>query len=298
MATRSAPATGDAAKGVRGTDAARPTDVDRGLAKKPRTKTQQPAAAAPEAGVAPPPSAAAEPQPAIRGVGLYTYTVAKPGVRESITFCEKPENPLWQKAVRVGSIDDIVAAAKPMGRLTRLGILAHEGDWSAGSVGIGADQVNPLTVEKLRRLEEVLEPDATVYFFGCLAGKGKDGTVFLKTVSSLLKGRRVIGFTTRTQLNTQPNVGKTRREGGVIFGHTCADPDLWTTKTLEGETGLPASPATESAPEAKHARDGKIIRWPRDEAHNIPLNDATLEERRKFYQPRGSTQPVPVAPPR
>jgi hypothetical protein len=157
-------------------------------------------------------------------------------------------------------------------KVTALGILVH-GD-VGGRLWIGDDELNPAAIEDYKNdfetLNKNLAKDATVFAYGCVSGLGKDGSVLLKEFSRLLPGRKIVGFNVVNSV--RPTSMRKEGEGFLgLGGHPCYDPEVWTTSVRSalvanapGESPY-VNLATEDAPQAKVAQDGKIIKWPSDE---------------------------------
>ena len=146
--------------------------------------------------------------------------------------------------------------------ISKLGILAH-GDMP-GVLKIGSTILNAENIDKseIGKLSKFLTADAIVYIYGCLSGAGRDGSAFLKKLSSLLLGRMIVGF----------NVFTTFRQDkwDIISSGGCFQPDISTTDlkaVLSPETAKITKKmrADEKAPAAKVAILGKIIKCPIDE---------------------------------
>jgi Zn-dependent peptidase ImmA (M78 family) len=214
----------------------------------------------------------------------------------SVPMCDEPPKGPYELARRFGDLSDLVTVVRkiatgipaPAGPrlLRRLGILAH-GD-AAGVIQIGSTVLNVATIDQhkgtISSLAGFLTPDADVYIYGCISGYTKPGSALLKELSLLLPGRRIIGFNTITTIP----IGEAK-----VPGQTCLWPDLYATdirsEIYRGQIKVRV-PATDTAPQAKIAQDGKITRWPSDE---VPArDDGTKESERGMFEKtrRGTLQ--------
>jgi hypothetical protein len=221
---------------------------------------------------------AASPDAGLLKTGLFAYHIGTGTIAESKNICAEPIKGPYRKAVYVENVKALATAVGDAeNKVTVLGILVH-GD-AGGRLWIGNDELNPATIEDYKSdfdaLSKNLAKDATVFAYGCVSGLGKDGSVLLKELSRLLPGRKIVGF------NVVNSVKPTsmRKEGEGYFGlggHSCYDPEVWTTSVRSAlvinAPGASAyvNAATEDAPQAKVAQDGKIVKWPSDES---PKND-------------------------
>jgi hypothetical protein len=82
-----------------------------------------------------------------------------------------------------------------------------------------------------------------------------------------------------------------RKEGANVFGwggRSCFDPEVWASNFRSAiDAAAPGSKpfvneATENAPQAKVARDGRIVKWPSDESPKT--DDATKEDALKRWK--------------
>lgn len=214
--------------------------------------------------------------------GLLVYQVAQGGLAET-NLCSEPKTGLWRKTVRVKSLSEVVQAAKgetAQSGLSRLGILAH-GD-VGGLLTVGDDVLHPASFDDFKPQFEALRPclagNAEFYILGCVTGAGPDGSALLKGISEILRGVRVIAFNVINAVNPK----NPRREGG-IFSKACYDPEVWATgskSALDAALALRDGKlwqnlADEKAPQAKIAKDGKIVKWPSDE--DPKKNDGTIK---------------------
>ena len=238
-------------------------------------------------------------------MGLLVYHVAKAGSPEAQHICQAPQTGPWQRARLATSVADLVKTVEDTGAnfsITNLGILSH-GD-ANGAFVIGKDTVNPDSLggyrAQLGKLERYLAPDADVLVLGCVSGGGKAGSDLLKALSRILPGRRVIGFNVVNVV--RPNFK--RKEGGK----PCYDPDVWATlagdsltldlfkKKVGGARIEEAyvNRADASAPQAKIAKDGQIVKWAKkwpkfeedeidaDEKDELKRKPKELKPKRKF----------------
>jgi hypothetical protein len=168
----------------------------------------------------------------------------------------------WEVTARfddLPQLDLLLADASNAGPIPKLGVLAH-GD-HPGVINIGSTLVDidqPETIEatraRLTGLGHYLTADADVYIFGCISGKGRQGSALLSELSQMLPGRRIIGFTKITAV--EPS--------GLPVPPHIKMTDIEST-ALRGKIGFKEA-ATDTASTAKIARDGKIVKWPTDES--------------------------------
>jgi hypothetical protein len=203
---------------------------------------------------------------------------------ESTRICEEPETTLWRRTrlvTTVGELLDAVRTTASEFTVAKFGILAH-GD-VGGYLQVGKDEIDLETIGhfsgSIALLDRYLAPGADIFIFGCTSGFGRQGSAFLKEWSRLLPGRRVIGF---NFVNTLVPVNPHRVED--VF---CFDPEVWATSVrnfgefndflARNKNRLPTvNEATDSAPQAKIALDGRIVKWPGDE--DAKKDDAELKD--------------------
>lgn len=211
----------------------------------------------------------------VRGASLIAFKSPDP---EIPTLAAEPGKGAYALAAPFKSLDELVAqvertvkgVAGGPAQLSRLGILAH-GDFN-GEVQIGSDLLNLKTIGALRgkllSLNALLARNADVYLYGCVAGGSAPGSALLKELSLILPGRRIIGFNTVTRITIRE--AKLPGQSGFLW------PNIKATK-LKARLDIPAEEplpdADEAAPQAKAARDGKIVKWPADEVNNQSLHD-------------------------
>jgi hypothetical protein len=201
---------------------------------------------------------------------------------ESRNICSESAAGRFQKNRLVTSLDAVITTTRDISiafSIASLAFLAH------GNVGgrftVGQDVVDPVTLPRYARqfteLSRLISPQADIFIFGCASGFEEGGSVLLKELSKLLPGRRVIGF---SRFNAVNPTG-IRRENG----RACFDPDVWCTDVTNSLDAINAqgkgkplfiNPATESAPQAKVAKDGVIVIWPKGE--NREKHDAKLKD--------------------
>jgi Domain of unknown function (DUF4157)/Domain of unknown function (DUF4347) len=199
----------------------------------------------------------------------------------SIPICEKPEKGDWEMARAFDDLDalvkDVETVAKDF-KLRKLGILAH-GD-VGGVIHIGTTEINVANLDasraKISTLAGFLTPDADVYVYGCVSAVGRAGSALLKELSSMLPGRRIIGFNVLTS---------TPMAGHFAAAEMCIWPDIQATdmkSDLFKDINKSRVPATESAAAAKIAKDGVIIKWPADERKE--RDDGTKESESHWFK--------------
>jgi hypothetical protein len=223
---------------------------------------------------------------------LLVFQVQKDRSAEAQNICPEPaaENP-FRKTKLVTSLAEMVGVVKEtadQASVAKFAILAH-GDMG-GQFSVGKDVVNPGTIGSLKgtlvELDRYLAHGADVFLFGCTAATGKDGSILLKELSKLLPGRRIIGFDFVNILNPE---NPRRGEGKAGF---CSDPDIWVTSAkdvgewqnlwrLKGKEMI-KNRATDEAPQAKIAKDGKIVTFPADE--DPKRHDAELKDRIRVWK--------------
>jgi hypothetical protein len=104
----------------------------------------------------------------------------------------------WGYLLQFNGLRDLVTTLKDNrleGKVSQLGIVAH------GNV-VGQVQLDrALTVEtlpqfsaELAMLSEYLKPNAWVTFYSCIAAKAIEGSAFLASLSTYLRGRTIVGF--------------------------------------------------------------------------------------------------------
>ena len=246
------------------------------------------------AGAAPSASGGAPDVGGLPSTSLLVFQVQKEQSAEAQNICPEPaaENP-FRKTKLVTSLAEMVGVVKEtadQARVVKFAILAH-GDMG-GQFSVGKDVVNPGTIASvkgtLEELDRYLAPGADVFLFGCTAATGKDGSILLKELSKLLPGRRIIGFDFVNILNPQ-----NPRKGPGKAGF-CSDPDVWVTSAKDagewnnsfrsmGKTMI-KNQATDEAPQAKIAKDGKIVKFPVDE--DPKRHDAELKDRIRVWKGR------------
>jgi hypothetical protein len=157
-----------------------------------------------------------------------------------------------------------------------------------------------LPTESLKKIQALLDPNAKLLLFGCISGAEAPGTKLLIGISKLLPGHDVVGFD--AQNTPELPLGTLQREGGFLSSKQVFDPFVKTFRPFKTDHGwiqfrtesdvngfmhqFPALfdkanlkvDATETAETAKVARDGKVIRWPIDEA---PPAVPTEQKKRK-----------------
>jgi Domain of unknown function (DUF4347) len=219
------------------------------------------------------------------GVATTTLLVFQTGsdsLPESRNICSESATGTWRKNRFAASLEAAIVTTRDISgsfSITSFAVLAHGN--VGGRFNIGPDTVDPSTlpryVRQFTELSRILAPQADIFIFGCASGFEEGGSVLLKELSKLLTGRRVIGFSRFNAVNPKGS----RRESGRI----CFDPDVWcsdVTSSLEAlnaqAKGKPLfiNPATDSAPQAKIAKDGAIVKWPAGE--NPRKHDANLKD--------------------
>jgi hypothetical protein len=222
--------------------------------------------------------------------GLFAYHVGTDTIAEAKNICSEPIKGPYRKTVYVENMKALSTAVGAADfKVTRLGVLVH-GD-VGGRLWVGDDELNPATVEDFKSdfqsLSKNLTKDATFLAYGCVSGVGKDGSVLLKQISKLLPGRSIVGFNVINSVNPT----SMRKEGANVFGwggRSCFDPEVWASNFRSAiDAAAPGSKpfvneATENAPQAKVARDGRIVKWPSDESPKT--DDATKEDALKRWK--------------
>jgi len=150
------------------------------------------------------------------------------------------------------------------GIVSRLGIVAH-GD-SPGLIQLTGDFIpgfKDLTVSNLshyasdlKELRLYLEPAGWLMFFSCIAGSGQQGDRLLSALSRLLPGRTIVGFTTYGWAPTL--LGGAKIPAGDVY-------DAGYDQRSKRVDQKGKKPMTEWYKTAKWAKNGWIIRQPRDE---------------------------------
>jgi Domain of unknown function (DUF4347) len=227
-------------------------------------------------------------------IGLLVYQVAREGaggssprIAEAQNICEQPQRGLWQRTRLIGGVASLVDTVRSFAaqfHIVRLGILAH-GD-AGGVITIGADAINPATFETFRgsisQLRNYLAPSADIFIYGCVSATSKAGSALLKEISTILPGRRIIGFNVINIVKKPMGTSEVRRQDGK----PCFDPEIWCTNVRASNTPFKfVNEATDLAPQAKIAQNGKVTKWPNftDMKYQIfPENqksdDSTLEK--------------------
>jgi RHS repeat-associated protein len=236
-------------------------------------------------------------------ISLLLYHVAKPGVGEAEHIAKEPKTGRWTRTAHIADFADALATIEELSkthRIVDLGLLVH-GD-SPGEFVIGPDKVTATTLptESLKKIQALLDPNAKLLLFGCISGAEAPGTKLLIGISKLLPGHDVVGFD--AQNTPELPLGTLQREGGFFSSKQVFDPFVKTFRPFKTDHGwiqfrtesdvngfmhqFPALfdkanlkvDATETAETAKVARDGKVIRWPIDEA---PPAVPTEQKKRK-----------------
>ncbi|NQT81741.1 hypothetical protein HQ563_01870 [bacterium] len=204
-------------------------------------------------------------------------------------FCRDMKGVQYDGSIRIADLQDLVSKleneVKPhksfcdnwffdcspiaAGQISKLGILAH-GD-VAGVVHIDGKHKPPMKTNNLaqykaawQRIAKFTGKEAMIIFHSCISAVGSDGSSLLTGISNILPGRTIVGFTT---------IGYIWWSDGKRTGETCVEVFRMKDTDVKGNLGdsffrkryreyLVQVP---SSPHAKWARDGKIIRWPREE---------------------------------
>lgn len=233
----------------------------------------------PDAGA---PAAAPPAKQALPTTTLLVYQTGSETLSESRNICSESAVGTWRKNRLATNLEAAITTARDISNafsITNFAVLAHGN--AGGRFIVGSDDVNPATLPRYARqfteLSRVLAPQADIFIFGCDSGYEEGGSVLLKELSKLLPGRRVIGFSRFNAVNPKG----TRREGGSV----CFDPDVWCTDVTNSLDAMNAqgkgkplfvNPATDSAPQAKIAKEGAIIKWP--DGENPKKHDAKLKD--------------------
>jgi hypothetical protein len=191
---------------------------------------------------------------------------------------------LWRRTRLVNTVGELVDSVRTTASeftVAKFAILAH-GD-VGGYLQIGKDEIDLDTIGDFSAgiglLDRFLAPGADIFIYGCTSGFGRRGSAFLKEWSRLLPGRRVIGFNV---VNTLVPVNSRNVEGVL-----CSDPQVWATSVynygeyldyLGRNKNKPptVNEATDSAPQAKIALNGRIVQWPHGE--DSKNDDAELRD--------------------
>jgi len=156
----------------------------------------------------------------------------------------------WSHLVYFDDFQDLLAKLQSRdvgGHVDILGIVAHG---QPGSVNLGGElsvETIGAWTDRLGVLQRVLAPEACLAFYSCVAGVGEPGSKLLRTLSKLLPGRWIIGFTVW-------GVGSTIVGAPGVMSYS-----------VSGSTGAPQGRLDPSIPHTKIARDGEIVRWPAGE---------------------------------
>jgi hypothetical protein len=161
----------------------------------------------------------------------------------------------------VRSLLNLVERAGLHGSIARLGILAHGGTANSPIPG-HVSFYEPLDAGALQNedsrlyhdlfsLRVYLKRGATIAFYSCIAGAGRQGSALLTGLSRIWAGRKVLGFITYGFLG--PRVPAHETAGNVID-------TLQSERSVGNLRGYPR--LNDRRPSSKVARAGRIIRPP------------------------------------
>jgi len=170
--------------------------------------------------------------------------------------------PGWGYVIGFYSLADLIGKLEAQhlrGKVSQLGIVAH-GDL-AGRIELDRD----LTVESLPQfyadlgmLTQYLVPDAWVTFYSCIAGKAKEGSELLTSISKHLRGRTIVGFELYGFIGIGTNAAGMVKASETQYASVAVDPKQHATQGY-------LSPW---CPYAKRAWDGQIVHLPLLEQNN------------------------------
>jgi hypothetical protein len=225
---------------------------------------------------------AAFPFGSLRGQAGWQAMVQFKTIKELADRLENLAIPPWYGDDNAGKEpDDKKAGRVPAGRITRLGLSAHgqsgsfeangENPYRIEAVGdpppkTGITEMKLLMNKELsadfKRIAQVLAPGASVILLGCNAAQGTTGGQLLMTLSQIMAGHPVTGFTSIAYVSTEQKRNDGCYEAGIrdtnAFRHSEADRTSY--KYWSNLVEWPW--ACETSPRAKTALNGEIIRRP------------------------------------
>jgi hypothetical protein len=219
-------------------------------------------------------------------LSVWAVSGSGPGLVSEDACASDPSHgqPGWDVGVNFGGIGDLVLKLQELQRdkttpwwqsmwstptqeclvdallMKKLAIVAHG---YAGEFYINGPSALPLSaanfatfLPQLRAIGETLEPNATIYLMGCLAGQGSLGADLLNALSREWRGRTVVAF---IRVGTVPEAG---RCPGQKFGDAVVAAGSQSEADHREAALIPVPWASEFSPQAKVSHLGALTKDP------------------------------------